>query len=121
MKPKIKTILFILFSFILGILCGWFVEDRVFMKTGHTPPDFQQMLTERLHLTDRQSAQVDSILDARKKQMDTHRNQMLAMRDTMRMEIRKVLNAEQIKIFDELVQQKDAREAKKREHETLKK
>jgi hypothetical protein len=119
MKPKTKTILFILLSFILGALCGWFVQDRAFIKEGHTPPDFQKMLTERLHLDEHQIVQLDSILDVRKKQMDVQRNQMLAVRDTTRMEIRKILNIDQTKIFDEILQEKDAREAKK--HEPTKK
>ena len=121
MKPKTKTILFILLSFILGALCGWFVEDNVFVKASHTPPDFQKMLTERLHLDEHQIAQLDSILEARKKQMDVQRNQMLAMRDTTRIEIRKILNTDQTKIFDGILQEKDAREAKKREHDSSKK
>jgi uncharacterized protein YneF (UPF0154 family) len=122
MKPKTKTILFILLSFILGILCGWFVQDRLFMKSMHLPPpDIQKMLAERLHLNERQIAQVDSILDARKQQMDIQRNLMLAVRDTTRIEIRKVLNTDQVKIFDEIIQERDAREAKKWEHNATKK
>jgi hypothetical protein len=74
------------------------------------------MLTERLHLDEHQIAQVDSILDARKKQIDVHRKQMLAMRDTTQMEIRKVLNTEQVKIFDAIIQEINVREAKKHEH-----
>jgi hypothetical protein len=121
MKPKTKTILFIVFSFILGILCGWFVQERVFFKAAHTPPlGFQKMLTERLHLDEHQIAQVDSILEARKRQMDIHRIQMLAMRDTIRLEIRRVLNVDQIKLFDEILQEKDARETKKWEHDSTK-
>jgi len=121
MKPKTKTILFVFLSFILGVLCGWFVEETVFVKTSHTPPDFQKMLTERLHLDERQIAQLDSILETRKKQMDIQRNQMLAMRDTTRIEIRKILNTDQTKIFDGILQEKDTREAKKREHDSSKK
>jgi len=121
MQPKTKTILFILLSFILGILCGWFLQDRVFIKADHTPPEFQKMLTERLRLNESQVAQLDSILDARKKQMEVQRNQMLAVRDTTRMEIRRILNTDQLKIFDEILQEKDARDAKKREHDSSKK
>jgi hypothetical protein len=120
MKPKTKTILFILLSFILGGLCGWIAQNRVFIKEGHTPQDFQKMLTERLRLDEHQIAQVDSVLDARKKQMDVHRKHMLAMRDTTQMEIRKVLNADQNKIFDEIVQEMNAHDAKKREHDPKK-
>ncbi len=79
------------------------------------------MLTERLHLDERQIAQVDSILDARKKQIDVHRNQMLAMRDTTRIEIRKVLNADQTKVFDEIIQEMNVHDAKKWKHDSPKK
>jgi hypothetical protein len=121
MKPKTKTILFILLSFVLGIICGWFVQDRVF-STGHPAlPDFQKMLTERLHLDQNQVSRLDSILDVRKKQMDVQRIHMLAMRDTIRIEIRKILNINQVKIWDEMLQEKDARDAKMRGHEPPKK
>ena len=121
MRPKTKTILFILLSFVLGILCGWFLQDRVFIKADHTPPEFQKMLTERLRLNESQVAQLDSILEARRKQMELQRNQMLAMRDTTRIEIRRILNADQLKTFDEILQEKDAREAKNRVHVSQKK
>ena len=121
MKPKTKTILFILFSFILGILCGWFIHDSAFIKTGLTPPDFQKMLTERLHLDEHQIVQVDSILDARKQQMDVYRKQILAMRDTVRLEIRKVLTVDQNKTFDSIIQKITERETKKQDSETQKK
>jgi hypothetical protein len=116
MKPKTKTILFILLSFILGILCGWLAQDRMFPKAGHTLPEFQKMLADRLHLDEHQIAQVDSILDKRKKQMDVHIKQMLAMRDTTQIEIRRVLSAEQTKLFDAIIQEINVREAKKHEH-----
>jgi len=115
MKPKTKTILFILLSFILGILCGWLAQDRIFTKSVHTLPEFQKMLAERLHLDERQIAQVDSILDSRKKQMDVHIKQMLAMRDTTQMEIRRALSQDQIKLFDAIIQEINVREAKRHE------
>ena len=121
MKPKTKTILFILFSFVLGIVCGWFVQDRFFQKAGRTPPDFQKMLAERLHLDGHQIAQVDSILDVRKQLMDVHWKRLLAMRDTTRLEIRKVLTTDQNKIFDSIIQEITEREAKRQEHESQKK
>ena len=121
MRPKTKTIIFILLSFILGGVCGWFVQDRVFINANHMPPDIQKMLTERLHLDEHQVGQLDSILEARKKQVDIQINLMLAMRDTTRMEIRRILNAGQIKKFDEILQEKDAREAKNRPHGSPKK
>ena len=117
MQPKTKTILFILLSFLLGILCGWFLEDRMLNKTqfhkGRDHGDFQKILNERIHLDERQRAQVDSILESRKQKMEIFRNQTLAIRDTTRMEIRKILNIEQTKLFDEFNQEVDNKEAKK--------
>jgi hypothetical protein len=121
MQPKTKTILFILLSFTLGIFCGWFIKDYVIMKPEHTPGDFQKMLAERLHLDEHQIAQVDSLLEIRRQQMDVYRKQMFAMRDTTQMEIRKFLNANQNKSFDAVIQEMNEREAKKREHEAAKK
>jgi hypothetical protein len=121
MQPKTKTILFILFSFALGIFCGWFIKDHVFMKPEHTPGDFQKMLAERLHLDEHQITQVDSLLEIRRQQMDVYRKQMFAMRDTTQMEIRKFLDANQNKLFDAVIQEMNEREAKKREHEPAKK
>jgi hypothetical protein len=122
MKPKTKTILFVLLSFLLGIVCGWFIQDRLFRWGGPgAPPDFHKFLTERLHLDEHQIAQVDSLLEVRRQQMDMHRKQIFAMRDTMRMEIRKVLNTDQVKLFDAILQEKDARDAKIYERDSKKK
>jgi hypothetical protein len=121
MQPKTKTILFILLSFALGILGGWFIKDHVFMKPEHTPGDFQKMLAERLRLDEHQIGQVDSLLENRRKQMDVYRKQMFAMRDTTQMEIRKFLSANQNKLFDGVIQEMNEREAKRREQEAAKK
>jgi hypothetical protein len=121
MQPKTKTILFILLSFVLGILGGWFIKDYGFIKPEHSPGDFQKMLSERLHLDEHQIVQVDSLLEIRRQQMDVYRKQMFAMRDTTQMEIRKFLNINQNKLFDAVIQEMNNREAKKREHEGIKK
>ncbi len=121
MQPKTKTILFILLSFALGILGGWFIKDHVFIKPEHTPGDFQKMLAERLHLDEHQIVQVDSLLEIRRQQMDIYRKQMFAMRDTTQMEIRKFLDPNQNKLFDAVIQEMNDREVKRREHEATKK
>ena len=121
MQPKIKTILFILLSFVLGIFCGWFIKDHVFMKPEHMPGDFQTMLADRLHLDEHQIAQVDSLLETRRQQIDVYRKQMFAMRDTTQMEIRKFLSANQNKLFDAVIQEMHEREAKRQGQETAKK
>jgi hypothetical protein len=125
MKPKTKAIIFILTSFLLGILCGWYLQNRIIDRIPHRPMrghgDFVKVLTDRLHLDKQQIAQIDSILDSNKKKMEIFKVQALAMRDTTRMEIRKVLNTEQTKNFDEFNIEKDKQEAKWREEEPQKK
>lgn len=117
MKPKTKTILFILLSFLLGIICGWFLEDRMFKRMqfpkGRDHVGFLKILNERLYLNERQMAQVDSILESRKQKMEIYKKQALAMRDTTRLEIRKILNIDQTRLFDEFNQEMDNKEAKK--------
>jgi uncharacterized protein YneF (UPF0154 family) len=125
MKPKTKTILFILLSFILGIFCGWFLEDRLFNSESHPsmkgPTEFLKVLTNRVHLNEHQVAQVDSILESKRQKMNAFKKQTLALRDTTRQEMRRLLNADQIKLFDEFVQEKDQQEARKRDREQAKK
>jgi hypothetical protein len=126
MKPKTKTILFILLSFLLGILCGWFLEGRMinkaqFHKGRRDYGDFQKILSERLHLNELQREQVDSVLESRKLKMEIYIKQALAMRDTTRIEIRKILDTEQAKLFDEFNQEMDNIEAKKWERNPEKK
>jgi hypothetical protein len=120
MKPKTKTIIFILLSFLLGILCGWFLEGRIFngmhFLKGSERRGFQKIMTERLRLNEWQVAQVDSILESQKPKMEIYREQLLATRDTIRSEIRKILNSEQSKLFDEFNQEKDQQEAKRWNH-----
>jgi uncharacterized protein YneF (UPF0154 family) len=125
MKPKTKAIVFILMSFLLGILCGWYLEDRILRRMPHEKgrghEDFVKVLTEKLHLDSVQIIKVDSILESNRKKMEVFKRQALAMRDTTRIQIRRVLNTEQSKLFDELKQERDREEAKRFEKESPKK
>ena len=121
MKAKTKTILFILFSFLLGILAGWIGNDRLKSRPMHTPRDFQNMLSEKLHFTARQNGLVDSILESHRIEMDAHRKLLFAMRDSIRMEIRKILESDQQQTFDALIQDMNNRESKNHDKETIKK
>jgi hypothetical protein len=124
MKPKTKTVVFIIMSFLLGILCGWFLEDRILNRVpshqggGHR--EFVKILNERLHLSEFQMVQVDSILESRKQTMEIYKKNVMAMRDSARMDIRRILNDEQGKIFVEFNQEKDREETKRWERETQK-
>ncbi len=124
MKPKTKTVIFILLSFLIGILCGWFLEDRMLNrmlpKRGGGHKEFVKILNERLNLNEFQMVQVDSILESRKQTMEIYKKNVLSMRDSVRMEIRRILSNEQGKIFDEFNQEKDREEAKKWEQEAQK-
>jgi hypothetical protein len=119
MQPKTKTILFIILSFVLGVAGGWFLEGRVFITARgpevRGPGDFHKVLAERLHLDQRQIAQVDSILGLHKQRMEEFRKQTLAVRDSIRVEIRKLLNPEQEKLFDGFIQEMNNREARRHE------
>lgn len=121
MKPKTKTIIFIALSFILGIVCGIFIDGKIAQKPylfkEKGPRDFHKMLIERLKLDERQITQMDSLLESRKKMMDTHRKYLLAMRDTMQLEIKKILNEEQTKLFDEINREISKKKAKRLEKE----
>jgi hypothetical protein len=125
MKPKTKTITFILLSFLLGIICGWFLEDRMLNRmpftSGGSHGEFIKILNERLHLNEHQIAQVDSILELRKQKMEIFRKEVLAMRDTTIIEIRKILDIEQIKLYDEFNHEMSIKESKRWEHKPEKK
>ena len=79
------------------------------------PTEFLKVLTNRVHLNEQQVIQVDSILESKRTKMDAFKKQTLALRDTTRQEIRRLLNADQIILFDEFVQKKDQQEAMNRE------
>jgi hypothetical protein len=118
MKAKTKTILFIVLSFLVGIVVGWLLENRIFkfatQRQIHRPREFHKILTDRLHLDERQVFQVDSILEIHKQKMDEFRKQSLALRDTMRIDIRKILKPEQATLFDDFTREMSKRESKKK-------
>jgi len=64
---------------------------------------------------------VDSILEIRRQRMDEYRKQSFALRDTMRIEIRKILNPEQAKLFDDFTREMNERESKRWEKDASKK
>jgi hypothetical protein len=121
MQPKTKTLTFILLSFFAGIILGWFLESRVLRmihdgkESGRI--DFHQLLVERLHLDQQQIVLVDSILDMRKARIETIRKHVAASKDTTNMEIRKILTQEQIKLYDQLIEELEKKFPKRKEHE----
>jgi hypothetical protein len=113
MRPKTKVIIFILISFILGIFCGIFIKNYPFWKFPHQagkgPANFTELLTEKLTLSGEQAALVDTILSRNMKYMESFKKQALAMRDSTREQIRKILNNDQKKLFDQFNSEMDKR------------
>ena len=117
MQPKTKTILFILVSFALGILAGGFYGYAYHEGQGpshRSSADFRKAFAERLQLDARQSSLVDSLAETYRARMNQHRQVILGIRDTLRVEIRKLLSPAQNKLYDDYIKEMDEREARTR-------
>jgi Spy/CpxP family protein refolding chaperone len=119
-RSRSLALMFLLGALLVGGALG-FTADRVLTsdrcaKSGDNRRSFA-WLTEELHLTPEQSAAVDSIVERRHREMraviSTVRPQMVAVRDTARQQIRRVLNDAQRAQFDELLARKDSEKEKK--------
>ena len=119
-RSRSLALMFLLGALLVGGALG-FTADRVLTsdrcaKSGDNRRSFA-WLTEELHLTAEQSAAVDSIVERRHREMraviSTVRPQMVAVRDTAREQIRRVLNDTQRARFDELLARKDSEKEKK--------
>ena len=63
MQPKTKTILFIIFSFFLGVFCGVLISFNLFVpKKPLTHAEFIKMFQEHVRLSDVQLAMADSLV-----------------------------------------------------------
>ncbi len=117
MNPKTKTLLFILVSFVLGVLVGgtalrsW--ESLRFERRSENQIDMMKAFAERLRLNNAQIAQVDTILEQRRRKFDQYRSAMLSVRDSTRQEIRRLLSPEQNTLFDEYLKEVKAREERR--------
>jgi len=112
MSPKTKTVLLILLCFVLGAAAG-FIAQRYY-SGAHVArrPDYAQARNEfakRLQLDSLQLSRVDSLLDIHRKKMDDIRKLYTIERDTLRAEIRQLLNPNQDRIYDQFVKELDAR------------
>lgn len=119
-RSRSLALMFLLGALLVGGALG-FTADRVLTsdrcaKSGDNRRSFA-WLTEELHLTPGQSAAVDSIVERRHREMraviTTVRPRMVAVRDTARQQIRRVLNDAQRARFDELLARKDSEKEKK--------
>ncbi|MCU0454582.1 MAG: hypothetical protein MUE68_13085 [Bacteroidetes bacterium] len=113
MKPKTKTLLFILLSFFLGVAGGYLAFDAGVFRSGRgsrsSPQEFRREFHHKLSLDSLQVSEVDSLLDAYWGRMSVHRDEMMRHRDTLRAELRRRLSPEQQTTYDEMNRQMDAR------------
>ena len=120
MSPKTKTVLLILFCFALGVVVG-FVAERYYVGSHLSRrPDYAQARKEfaqRLHLDTLQLSGVDSLMDSHRKKMDDIRKLFSSERDTLRADMRKLLDSTQNRIYDEYIKELEARDARRHEGE----
>lgn len=126
MQPKTKTIIFIVVSFLLGAVGGGYVGKMYFSDSrGHgSQPSREQVRQEfasKLKLDPTQAAQVDSIIEVFRQGFNETRKQYTETfkmrRDSLRKDIRRLLSAEQNKLYDEYIKELDERESKNRKGE----
>lgn len=112
----------LIITFVAGGLVGaatlHVVEaDEVTSPRRERGPD----LFERLHLTPEQQAQVDSIMERRRQEVDAfwkrHGPTMRAIYDSTRVEIRGLLTPEQIRIEEQFRAERQKQFSEKREQE----
>ncbi len=113
MKPKTKTLLFILLSFLLGSAAGILIDEAgMFGRSRGKRPsskEFRAEFHQRLGLDSAQIRSVDSLLDASRVRMNAHRELMMVERDSLRAEIRRLLTIGQSRLYDKMNQETDAR------------
>lgn len=121
MEAKSKTLMFIVLSFILGVVAGGYVGASYFTpkrnaRTSHS--SVMKEFSERLKLQGSQSAQVDSILEGSRKRFGELRKEyneiFRGRRDSLRKEIRTILSAEQNVLYDQYIKEMDERESRYR-------
>jgi hypothetical protein len=123
MELKTKTFLFILISFLLGGVAGWYVGRTYFprLPERHRPSwaEVQKQFSDRLKLDATQTVKVDSITEAFRNSFSQVQGEYMglfrAKRDTMRMSIRALLSPEQSKLFDDYIKETGQREGRRRE------
>lgn len=113
MKPKTKTLLFILLSFLLGATAGYVAFDAGVFREGKggrpSPQEFRREFHRKLALDSVQIREIDSLLDSYWGRMSVHRDAMMRDRDTLRSELRRRLTPEQQTTYDAMNRQFDAK------------
>lgn len=124
MQSKTKTILLILVSFLLGGVGGAYAVKTFFPSQNGGPrgsrAEYQKMFAERLRLDAAQTGKVDSLFDAHRSRFGevkkTYSEIVRQKRDTLRMEIRKLLSPEQNALYDSFIKEQEEREKRRENH-----
>lgn len=123
MQPKTKTILFVFLSFALGAFAGGIYGSRYYPHRPQRPStsDWRNAFAERIGLDSAQRTVVDSLTEVYREKMNHYRQNIFTVRDTLRLEIRKVLSTDQNKRFDDFIREIDERQARNRKEEEQRK
>lgn len=119
MQPKTKTILFIILSFALGAFAGGEYASRYLTHRSQRPSasDWRNAFAERIGLDSAQRTVVDSITEVYRVKMNRYRQNIFTVRDTLRVELRKVFTADQNRRFDDFIKEMDERQSRNRKEE----
>ncbi len=113
MKPKTKTLLFVLLSFVLGGAGGYVGFESGMLRPTRparmSPQEFRKDFHRKLNLDSLQIREIDSLLDVYWERMSVYRDAMMRDRDTLRVELRRRLTAPQQQTYDAMNRQMDAR------------
>ncbi len=107
-----------LLCFALGAVSGYVSEKYYFgnRTTRHADPaEVRKEFAQRLHLDSLQIAEVDSVFDVHRRKMDDIRKLFSADRDTLRGSIRKLLSANQNKLYDDYIKEMESRDTRRRD------
>lgn len=110
-----------LLAFLLGVLGGLVVGRSYYGQQRNRPSreEVRKEFTEKLKLSAQQRVDIDSILETHRKKFGELRKQysdtFRAGRDSLRAEIRKLLSAEQNKLYDAYIKELEERESRDRE------
>ncbi len=116
MTPKTKTLIVIIASFILGCVVGATLLSGVWRSMTKRPYDrgnYRTYLYEKLDLDSLQTGRVDSLLDAFRASMNSHKQALQGSRDSLRSEIRALLSEPQKAVYDAIVADMDKRDSRR--------
>lgn len=121
MQAKSRTLMLLFVSFLLGGVAGVFADRTWFAPSGYRKAsrgDVSREFAEKLKLRPEQTSAVDSILEAHKERFvgvrKGYSEAIKLQRDTLRREIRLLLNPEQNALYDQYIKEMDERETRYR-------